>query len=154
MADPDHKSEIASKQAEIARLEAEINDHRRAMGERLGVSPFAPAAFPSLPEVPGVRFAAVNAGVRYTTGRLDVMLAELAAGSVMAGTFTRSATRSAPVLWCQDRIARQDSATDKPLAIVVNAGNANAFTGKHGIASVEAVMNATGAALSIPAANA
>ena len=154
MADPDHKSEIASKQAEIARLEAEINDHRRAMGERLGVSPFAPAAFPSLPEVPGVRFAAVNAGVRYTTGRLDVMLAELAAGSVMAGTFTRSATRSAPVLWCQDRIARQDSATDKPLAIVVNAGNANAFTGKHGIASVEAVMNATGAALSIPATNA
>ncbi|MEM1162861.1 MAG: bifunctional ornithine acetyltransferase/N-acetylglutamate synthase, partial [Pseudomonadota bacterium] len=75
------------------------------MGEDPAVSPFAPAAFPDLPPVAGVRFAATAAAVRYTTGRLDVMLAELAPGSVMAGTFTRSATRAAPVLWCQERIA-------------------------------------------------
>ena len=70
--------------------------------------------------------------VRYT-GRDDVMLAELAAGSVIAGTFTRSGTRSAPVLWCQERIAAL--AGKKPagkLAIVVNSGNANAFTGRLG----------------------
>ena len=154
MSETDHKSQIAAKRAEIARLEAEIDTHRREMGERPGVSPFAPASFPDLPEVAGVRFAAVNAGVRYKTGRLDVMLAELAAGTVMAGTFTKSATRAAPVLWCQERIAKQDGDTARPIAIVVNAGNANAFTGKHGIASVEAVMNATGEALSIPARNA
>ena len=154
MTNTDHKAEIAAKRAEIARLEAEIDGHRREMGERPGVSPFAPTAFPDLPEVPGVRFAAVNAGVRYKTGRLDVMLAELAAGSVMAGTFTRSATRSAPVLWCQDRIAKNDADTGKPLAIVVNAGNANAFTGSHGIRSVEAVMDAAAETLSIPAKNA
>nr|MBA3325565.1 bifunctional ornithine acetyltransferase/N-acetylglutamate synthase [Paracoccaceae bacterium] len=69
------------------------------------VSPLAPAAgFPELPAVAGVRFAAAAAGVRYA-GRLDVMLAQLAAGSAVAGVFTRSATRSAPVLWCEACLA-------------------------------------------------
>ncbi|MEM1299557.1 MAG: bifunctional glutamate N-acetyltransferase/amino-acid acetyltransferase ArgJ [Pseudomonadota bacterium] len=122
------------------------------MGERPGVSPFAPAEFPDLPEVPGVRFAAVNAGVRYTTGRLDVMLAELAPGSVMAGTFTRSATRAAPVLWCEDRIA-EGGTGDGPLAIIVNAGNANAFTGGNGADAVGSVMDATGAVMGVPPTN-
>ncbi|MEM1162569.1 MAG: bifunctional glutamate N-acetyltransferase/amino-acid acetyltransferase ArgJ, partial [Pseudomonadota bacterium] len=90
--------------------------------------------------------------VRYTTGRLDVMLAELAPGSVMAGTFTRSATRAAPVLWCQERIADGGRGSG-PLAIVVNAGNANAFTGRAGMDAVKAVMDQTGEVLGIPAAN-
>ena len=68
------------------------------------VSPLAPAGFPALPPVAGVRFAAAEAGVRYK-GRLDVMLASIDAGATLAGVFTRSATRSAPVLWCQDCIA-------------------------------------------------
>ncbi|MEM7058005.1 MAG: bifunctional glutamate N-acetyltransferase/amino-acid acetyltransferase ArgJ [Pseudomonadota bacterium] len=123
------------------------------MGQDPGVSPFAPARFPDLPQVPGVRFSAAAAGVRYTTGRLDVMLADLSPGTVFAGTFTKSATRAAPVLWCQGRIAAQDADEGATQAIVVNAGNANAFTGGHGQASVDQVMQATGAVLGIPATN-
>ncbi|MEM7212751.1 MAG: bifunctional ornithine acetyltransferase/N-acetylglutamate synthase, partial [Pseudomonadota bacterium] len=152
MADTDHSAEIARKSAAIVDLTREIEEHRRALGEQPGVSPFAPASFPDLPPVPGVRFAAVSAGVRYTTGRLDVMLAELAEGSVMAGTFTRSGTRAAPVLWCEDRIAE---ISDKPggerLAVLVNAGNANAFTGSNGMQAVEAAVTGAGDALGISA---
>lgn len=149
----DHKAQIAAKQAQIAALESQIADHHRAMGFDPSVSPFAPARFPDLPPVPGVRFSAVAAGVRYTTGRLDVMLAEMSPGTVVAGTFTKSETRSAPVLWCQDRIAKQDTDGSAALAIVVNAGNANAFTGSHGHSSVQQVMDTTGDVLGIPASN-
>ena len=149
----DHESEIAAKTAQITALRAEIADHQRAMGRDPAVSPFAPDRFPDMPVVAGARFAAINAGVRYTTGRLDVMLAELAPGTAMAGTFTRSATRAAPVLWCQDRIGQQDMDGAAPMAIVVNAGNANAFTGGHGVSSVEHVMQATADVMGIPANN-
>ncbi|MES0825596.1 bifunctional glutamate N-acetyltransferase/amino-acid acetyltransferase ArgJ [Ruegeria sp. SCP11] len=108
------------------------------------VSPLAPAAFPDLPAIDGVRFATVEAGVRYQ-GRTDVMLAVLDPGTSVAGVFTRSATRAAPVLDCQDKIGRL---SDGPAAILVNSGNANAFTGHYGQTSVaevtQAVSNATG----------
>ena len=110
------------------------------------VSPLAPAAFPDLPLIDGVRFATVAAGVRYQ-GRTDVMLAVLDPGTAVAGVFTRSATRAAPVLDCQDKIG---GPSDGPAAILVNSGNANAFTGQYGRASVEqitaAVAQATGVA--------
>ncbi|WP_170510582.1 bifunctional glutamate N-acetyltransferase/amino-acid acetyltransferase ArgJ [Ruegeria arenilitoris] len=110
------------------------------------VSPLAPAAFPDLPVIDGVRFATVAAGVRYQ-GRTDVMLAVLDPGTAVAGVFTRSATRAAPVLDCQDKIG---GPSDGPAAILVNSGNANAFTGQYGQASVEqitaAVAQATGVA--------
>src|SRR5690554_2018412 len=67
------------------------------------VSPLAPASFPALPVIEGVEFAAVAAGVRYN-GRLDVMLARLAPGSTVAGTFTRSRTSSAAVQDCQAKL--------------------------------------------------
>nr|WP_174824987.1 bifunctional glutamate N-acetyltransferase/amino-acid acetyltransferase ArgJ [Ruegeria arenilitoris] len=106
----------------------------------------APAAFPDLPVIDGVRFATVAAGVRYQ-GRTDVMLAVLDPGTAVAGVFTRSATRAAPVLDCQDKIG---GPSDGPAAILVNSGNANAFTGQYGRASVEqitaAVAQATGVA--------
>nr|WP_174825863.1 MULTISPECIES: bifunctional glutamate N-acetyltransferase/amino-acid acetyltransferase ArgJ [unclassified Ruegeria] len=107
----------------------------------------APAAFPELPAIDGVRFATVEAGVRYQ-GRTDVMLAVLDPGTSVAGVFTRSATRAAPVLDCQDKIG---GASDGPAAILVNSGNANAFTGHHGQTSVteltQAVSKATGVAV-------
>ncbi|MEZ5674133.1 glutamate N-acetyltransferase [Thalassovita litoralis] len=115
------------------------------MGKSLAVSPLAPAAFPDLPVIEGVQFAATQAGVRYA-GRTDVMLALLSAGTAMAGVFTRSATRSAAVLDCQDKIGQ---AADGPAAIIVNSGNSNAFTGKNGAESVHAITAAVAQTLEI-----
>lgn len=110
------------------------------------VSPLAPSGFPDLPEIKGAEFAAIEAGVRYA-GRKDVMLARLAPGTVMAGVFTKSSTRSAPVLDCQDKIGGD---SDAGAAIVVNAGNANAFTGKNGFDSTAAVTGAVADCLGLP----
>ncbi|SFD66538.1 bifunctional glutamate N-acetyltransferase/amino-acid acetyltransferase ArgJ [Roseivivax sediminis] len=118
------------------------------MAKTLARSPLAPEAFPDLPVVKGVRFATVAAGVRYA-GRPDVMLAHLAPGSVVAGVFTRSATRAAPVLDCEAKIG---AVTDDGAAILVNSGNANAFTGRAGDESVAAVTDAVATALDLPAA--
>jgi len=116
------------------------------------VSPLAPAGgFPDLPRIDGVRYAAAEAGVRYA-GRLDVMLVEIAAGSSMAGVFTRSSTRAAPVLWCQEKLAAPaGSASNEGFGIVVNSGNANAFTGAKGRRGVVATADSAAKALGIPA---
>ncbi len=90
------------------------------------VSPFAPDHFPELPAVAGVRLATYAAGLRYH-GRPDLMLVDLAPGSTAAGVFTRSLCPSAPVDWCR-RILGRGTAR----AVVCNAGNANAFTGRAG----------------------
>ena len=105
-------------------------------GKATPVSPLAPRdGFPALPVVAGVEFAAAAAGVRYPD-RLDVMLVRLAPGTSIAGVFTRSATRSAPVRACEARLAlKPDPKADA--AIVVNSGNSNAFTGAAGEASVD-----------------
>lgn len=97
------------------------------------VSPLAPAAFPELPPVAGVRLAAAETGIRYKN-RPDVLLAIMEPGTTVAGSFTRSKSRSAPVDWCVDSL-KAGSAR----AVVINAGNANAFTGKAGVATVTAV---------------
>jgi glutamate N-acetyltransferase/amino-acid N-acetyltransferase len=111
------------------------------------VSPLAPAAFPALPVIDGVRFAAIAAGVRYQ-GRTDVMLAELAEGTAIAGVFTRSATRSAPVLDCQ---AKNGLPSEGRAAILVNSGNSNAFTGRNGRDAVANICAAVADATGIPA---
>ncbi len=79
-----------------------------------------------MPPVPGVRFAACQAGIRYP-GRTDLMMAVLDPGTTVAGVLTRSKTCSAPVLWCRESLKH-----GKARALVVNSGNANAFTGKKG----------------------
>ena len=104
-------------------------------------SPLAPDAAPTLPPIAGVRLAARACGVRYQ-GRTDVCLMAFDAGSTVAGVFTRSLTASAPVERC-----RRNLRGGKVRAIVVNSGNANAFTGKSGAASVERVTKATAATL-------
>ena len=109
-------------------------------------SPLAPERFPELPVIKGVRFSSVAAGVRYA-GRTDVMLAHLAPGSVVAGVFTRSATRSAPVLDCQEKIGAE---SPDGAAIIVNSGNSNAFTGRNGVEATRAVTSAVAAAMSLP----
>ena len=117
------------------------------MAKNLPVSPLAPEkGFPDLPVIDGVRFASIEAGVRYA-GRVDVMLAALDPGSVIAGVFTRSKTRAAPVLDCEAKI-KADS--EDGAAILVNAGNANAFTGQDGIDAVAAITGGVADVLNIP----
>jgi glutamate N-acetyltransferase/amino-acid N-acetyltransferase len=90
------------------------------------VSPLAPKEFPELREIAGVRLATAAAGIRYK-GRTDVLLAVLDKGTTVAGVFTRSKCPSAPVEWCRDKLK-----AGQARALVVNSGNANAFTGKTG----------------------
>ena len=111
------------------------------------VSPLAPERFPDLPEIAGVTFASTAAGIKYT-GRPDVMLARLAPGTSIAGVFTRSATRSANVLDCQAKLGGDPAGA---AAIIVNSGNSNAFTGKHGDGSVAAICDVVAAALDLDA---
>ena len=111
------------------------------------VSPLAPERFPDLPRISGVTFAAASAGVRYS-GRTDVMLAVLQPGTSIAGVFTRSSTRSAPVLDCQAKLGSDPS---QGAAILVNSGNSNAFTGHYGQTSVEVLTSAVAEAVGVPA---
>jgi glutamate N-acetyltransferase/amino-acid N-acetyltransferase len=97
------------------------------------VSPLAPAAFPELPAIAGVKLAIAETGIRYKN-RPDVLLGVLDPGTTAAGVFTTSKSRSAPVDWCAKNL-KAGSAR----AIVINAGNANAFTGKAGVATVTTV---------------
>lgn len=97
----------------------------------IAVSPLAPARFPDMPEVGGVRVATAAAGIRYA-GRDDVLLASFDPGTTVAGVFTRSKCPSAAVDWCRARIE-----SGRASALVVNSGNANAFTGKSGRAATE-----------------
>lgn len=90
------------------------------------VSPLAPAHFPDMPDIPGVRLATAAAGIRYP-GRTDVLLVLFDPGTTVAGVFTRSKCPSAPVDWCRARLKPGGAR-----ALVVNSGNANAFTGKAG----------------------
>jgi len=94
------------------------------------VSPLAPATYPDLPEIPGVRLATAAAGIRYR-GRTDVLYVGLDAGTAVAGVFTRSKCPSAPVDWCRANLAGGTAR-----ALVVNSGNANAFTGRAGADAV------------------
>jgi glutamate N-acetyltransferase / amino-acid N-acetyltransferase len=93
------------------------------------ISPLAPTDVPEMPAISGVRLAAAAAGIRYK-GRTDVLLAVLDKGTAVAGVFTQSKCPSAPVEWCRDKLGSSRSAVAQ--ALVVNSGNANAFTGKTG----------------------
>src|SRR5258706_12459317 len=95
----------------------------------LAISPLAPAQFPDMPPVAGVKLATAAAGIRYA-GRTDVLLALFDEGTTVAGVFTRSKCPSAPVEWCREKLK-----AGKARALVVNSGNANAFTGKSGRAA-------------------
>jgi glutamate N-acetyltransferase/amino-acid N-acetyltransferase len=101
------------------------------------VSPLAPTRVPQLPAIDGVRLATAAAGIRYA-GRTDVMLALFAPGTTVAGVFTRSKCPSAPVEWCRSRIK-----SGLARALVVNSGNANAFTGKNGRAATKLTADLT-----------
>ncbi len=100
-------------------------------------SPLAPRRFPSMPAVTGVTLATAACGIKYK-GRTDLCMIAFEPGSTVAGVLTRSKTASAPIEWCRAQLPR-----GRLRAIVVNSGNANAFTGKAGTASVDRIVAAT-----------
>lgn len=104
-------------------------------------SPFTPTKYPRLPKIDGVRIATAEAGIRYRN-REDLLLAIFDPGTTVAGTFTRSKTASAPVLWC-----RRQLKTGHARGLVVNSGNANAFTGQRGVETVKTTAKAASGAL-------
>jgi glutamate N-acetyltransferase/amino-acid N-acetyltransferase len=103
-------------------------------------SPFAPKALPDVPPVEGVRFATAEAGIRYKN-RTDLLLAEFDKGTVAAGVLTKSKTRSAPVEWCAEQLKH-----GRARMLVVNSGNANAFTGTKGREAVQVTARAAASA--------
>jgi glutamate N-acetyltransferase / amino-acid N-acetyltransferase len=152
----DSAARIAELQKKLSRLRRKLKQARAESAAALAtpheVSPLAPeGGFPDLPVIDGVEFAAVEAQVKYT-GRPDVMLARIAPGSTVAGVFTRSATRAAPVLDCQAKLAAlaEQGAGAAGFAILVNSGNANAFTGAVGVSAVRETTQAVADILSIP----
>ena len=109
----------------------------------MSVSPLAPESFPVLPPVAGVQLASHAAGLRYQA-RADLMMAVVPEGTTVAGTLTQSLCPSAPVDWCRGLLP---SGTGR--AIVCNAGNANAFTGKAGDTSARITAETVAAALGV-----
>src|SRR5882762_1869752 len=96
------------------------------------VSPLAPTDVPDMPVISGVKLATAAAGIRYQ-GRTDVLLAVMDKGTTVAGVFTQSKCPSAPVEWCRAKLKGDRSSKGGfARALVVNSGNANAFTGKTG----------------------
>ena len=116
------------------------------MAPPVPVSPLAPRTVPVVPPTPGVRFASGAAGIKYQ-GRTDVTLVLFDEGTTCAGVFTTSKCPSAPVDWCRNNLGG-----GRARALVVNSGNANAFTGRKGIEAVEHTASLAGAATGAPAA--
>lgn len=100
------------------------------------VSPLAPKLYPELPELEGVTLCAVEAGIKYA-GRKDLCVMKFDDAAEIAGVFTTSRCPSAPVDWCRKHLAK-----GKVNAIVINSGNANAFTGKKGYEAVHETVDA------------
>jgi glutamate N-acetyltransferase/amino-acid N-acetyltransferase len=100
------------------------------------ISPLAPKVYPELPKLDGVRLASIEAGIKYK-GRKDLCLIVFDAPAEIAGVFTKSKCPSAPVDWCRKHLAK-----GKAKAIVINSGNANAFTGTKGVESTQQTAKA------------
>lgn len=131
----------------IAQLEVELSELKHKYMAK-DISPLAPKnGFPKLPIIKGIRLASVAANIKYAD-RDDVMLMECAAGSSIAGVFTRSSTRSASVLDCQNKLVNRSDKT--AAAIIVNSGNSNAFTGSHGEVSVQNICASISNEMNIP----
>ncbi len=95
------------------------------------MSPFAPPSLPALPPIEGAVLAVAEAGIRYK-GRKDLLLVRLPDGAAVSGALTTSRTPSPAVAWCRERLSEHRPAR----ALVVNSGNANAFTGQRGVDAV------------------
>ncbi len=109
------------------------------------VSPLA-VPLPELPPIAGIRLGAAVAGIRYTTGRTDLVMAEMATGTTVAGVFTTSKCPGAPIDWCRAALAG-----GRARAVVINAGNANVFTGRAGAEATKLSAQAAATLVGCPA---
>nr|WP_306269325.1 bifunctional glutamate N-acetyltransferase/amino-acid acetyltransferase ArgJ [Pararhizobium sp. IMCC3301] len=107
----------------------------------IALSPLAPKSIPQMPVISGLLFSTAEAGIKYR-GRRDVLLVQFEDSAQIAGVFTRSRCPSAPVEWCKAHLA---SGTAR--ALLVNSGNANAFTGQKGRDAVETSARLTAEAI-------
>ncbi|MDA0341725.1 MAG: bifunctional glutamate N-acetyltransferase/amino-acid acetyltransferase ArgJ [Proteobacteria bacterium] len=107
----------------------------------LKISPLAPERFPEMPAIAGLRLAVAESGLKYQ-GRPDLLLAAFAPGTTVAGVLTQSSAPGAPVQWCREHLGAGIAR-----ALVVNAGNANVFTGAKGRVAVEAMAAASASAV-------
>ncbi len=135
-AKPAAKKSAAKKASKTPKPGQKIAAKAGAKKKVLTVSPLAPARFPDMPHVPGVRMAVTCAEIKYKA-REDLLLAVMDPGTTVAGVFTRSRTASAPVEWSK---ANLDGGEGRVL--VSSSGNANAFTGKAGVETVKATAAA------------
>ena len=108
-------------------------------------SPLAPDRFPDLPAIDGLGLAATASGLKYKN-RDDLLLMTLCETATVAGVFTQSDTAAAPVIWSRDVVT-----SGRAVAILTNAGNANAFTGKRGLDTVHQISAALAGALGVSA---
>lgn len=107
------------------------------------IAPLAPRNPPHLLPLGGVRIATVAAGIKYQ-GRTDLAMMVFDQPASVAGVFTRSKCSSAPVDWCRTQLAIGNA---KARALVVNSGNANAFTGKKGDEAAQVTAQAAASAV-------
>lgn len=107
-------------------------------------SPFAPKRAPSMPPINGVDLAVIEAGIKYQN-RTDLLLARFTKGTVVAGTLTKSKTASGAVDYCRTNLKE-----GKASALIVNSGNANAFTGSKGEKSVTMIGGAVAKTIGCP----
>lgn len=114
------------------------------MGEMASVSPLAPSQYPAMPVVAGVRLAAGEVGIKYKN-RADVMVMVFERAASVAGVFTQSKCASAPVDLCRAHLP-----AGKACILVVNSGNANAFTGKKGESSTAQTAQNAAAVVDCP----
>lgn len=132
--------------AELLQNYRKINE--APMAQSIPLSPLAPKAMlaknPKLPSVAGVRFGVGASGERYKN-RDDVLFAHFDEGSKIAGVTTQSSMPSASVDWCRRHLPQ-----GKARGLVVNAGNANAFTGKQGVKAAHTIAARTAALLDCP----
>ncbi len=128
------KKKAASKKAPVKKVVVKKAEHK--------VSPLAPKSYQKLPPIDGVVLGTAAAGIKYK-GRDDVLVIRLPEGTAAAGVFTTSKTASAPVEWCRAGIDKGG----RGRVVVVNSGNSNAFTGKAGVATVEATVMEAAAAV-------
>src|SRR5579871_3769853 len=136
---PAGKSKRAAVRSALAPHQLRGQPPAAASNDQKPLSPLAPATLAKLPPLAGVRLATGEANIRYH-GRNDLLVGVLAPGTQVAGVFTQSRTASAPVEWCRENLPGGSARM-----LVVNSGNANAFTGSAGMDAVRKIAESAAA---------